>query len=249
MLAANYVVCTLVAGAYAGFTSLFPAGPDLPPTLLMGGINGVLYLLSFVLFQRSVERNGVVLSSLFMKLGLLVPLCVSILLFAEMPGTMQIIGFILAVGAIVLMNLNSDEKSKGSMGASLVILLLASGSGDAMSKVFEQWGSQSMSGQFLFYTFFTALILCGALVLIKKVPLGKNELLYGVMIGVPNYFSTRFLLLSLSQLDAVIAYPTFSVATILAVTLMGVLFFHERLTKRQWIALSAILIALVLLNI
>ena len=40
-----------------------------------------------------------------------------------------------------------------------------------------------------------------------------------------------------------------SVATILAVTLAGVVFFREKLTRRQWLALGAILAALVLLNI
>lgn len=46
-----------------------------------------------------------------------------------------------------------------------------------------------------------------------------------------------------------IVYPTFSVATILAVTLAGVCLFKERLRPRQWAALAVILVALVLLNI
>ena len=62
------------------------------------------------------------------------------------------------------------------------------------------------------------------------------------------FFSARFLLASLTQLDAVIVYPTYSVATILAVTLAGVAVFRERLHRRQWYALAAILAALVMLN-
>jgi len=46
-----------------------------------------------------------------------------------------------------------------------------------------------------------------------------------------------------------VVYPTYSVATIVLVTLAGVVFFRERLGKRQWIGLAAILVALVLLNI
>ena len=69
------------------------------------------------------------------------------------------------------------------------------------------------------------------------------------MLGIPNFYSARFLLASMKAVPAVIAYPTFSVGTILTVTLTGVLLFKETLAKRQWIALAIILGALVLLNV
>ena len=65
----------------------------------------------------------------------------------------------------------------------------------------------------------------------------------------PNYFSARFLLLSLSQVPAVVAYPTYSVATIVLITVVGMLAFGERLTRRQKLAMGVILVALVLLNL
>ena len=49
-------------------------------------------------------------------------------------------------------------------------------------------------------------------------------------------------------LDAVIVYPSFSVATLLLVTIAGVLFFRERLRRLQWLAVALILVALALLN-
>ena len=85
--------------------------------------------------------------------------------------------------------------------------------------------------------------------ILKKERPGKNELLYGALIGIPNFFSSRFLLGALGQIPAVVVYPTFSVATILLVTLTGVAAFKERLTAKQWIGLGVILVALVLLNI
>ena len=118
-----------------------------------------------------------------------------------------------------------------------------------MAKVYEQWGSQLLAPQFLFYTFLTAFILCTVLTLRKGQRVGTQELLYGLLIGVPNFFSARFLLLALEDVPAVIAYPSYSVATLLVVTLTGVLVFKERLRKRQWLALGLILVALVLLNV
>jgi len=83
----------------------------------------------------------------------------------------------------------------------------------------------------------------------KKERPGGKELLYGALVGIPNFFSAKFLLGALEALPAVIVYPTYSVATILAVTLAGVFFFRERLTVRRWIAMGGILAALVMLNI
>ena len=83
----------------------------------------------------------------------------------------------------------------------------------------------------------------------KKQRIGAQELLFGVLIAVPNFFSSKFLLGALERLSAVIVYPMFSVGCILAVTLAGIVLFRERLEKRQWIGLGAILADLILLNI
>ena len=74
MLTVNYLMCVAVAACYTGLTRLFPAGTETVKTLAMGAVHGGLYLLSFVLFQNSVKKNGVVLAATFMKLGLLVPI-------------------------------------------------------------------------------------------------------------------------------------------------------------------------------
>ena len=118
-----------------------------------------------------------------------------------------------------------------------------------MSKIFEEWGPAHLSEQFLLYTFLTALVLCLGLVMHKKQRFTKWELVYGFAIGIPNFFSAQFLLGALEELPAVIVYPTYSVATLLLITLAGTLFFRERLKKQQWLALSLILLALVLLNL
>lgn len=248
MLAMNYLTCLSIAAGFAGIDRLWPADAALPETLGMGAVHGGLYLFSFVLFQRNVQKNGMVLSSVFMKLGLLVPLVASIFLFSEMPTPLQWVGFSVAIASIILIN-RQDPAAKTKMGAGLLILLLAGGAGDAMSKVYEEWGAPHLADSFLLYTFATALLLCIGLMVFKKQTIGRYELLFGCLIGIPNFFSAKFLLQSLNTLPAVIVYPTFSVGTILVVTLVGILLFKERLTARQWVAIGGILAALVMLNV
>ena len=247
MLAFNYLMCTAIAVMFTGCKNLFPSGEGLLSTLGFGGINGFLYLASFLLLQYNVKKNGVVLSATFMKLGLLVPMVLSIVLFHEMPGVLQWVGFGLAIAAILLINFKKNTSEK--FFPDLILLLIGGGLGDAMAKVFEELGVVGMSEQFLFYTFLTALLLCTVLTLFRKEKVGKSELFFGLLIGVPNFFSARFLLLALSEVAAVIVYPTYSVASLFAVTLAGVIFFKEKLQKKQWIAIGVILVALVLLNV
>jgi drug/metabolite transporter (DMT)-like permease len=247
MLAVNYLTCLALSAFFSRTGSFFPRDPGLAPTLGMGIFNGFLYLAAFITFQRSVSRNGVVLSAIFMKLGLLVPMVLSVFLFGEVPGPAQIVGFCLAVAAIILINFEKNTAASAS-ALGLVTLLLLGGSADAMSKVFEELGPGHLSAQFLLYTFLTAFLLCLGLVRCKNQHFGRWELLYGFAVGIPNFFSARFLLGALEHLPAVIVYPSYSVATILLITLGGTLFFREHLKKHQWVALVIILLALVLLN-
>lgn len=248
MLSANYLICSLLSAAYGRFDLLRPDVPGFSVTVALGIVSGILFLGGFVLFQWNTSRNGIVLTSIFMKLGLLVPMILSVLFFHEIPTWSQITGFCIAVLAIVLINLKNGSGSSRFRWQLLAMLLFCGGS-DAMSKVFEALGPAALSYQYLFYTFAVAFVLCAALVVYKKERPGTRELLFGTAIGIPNFFASKFLLLSLKDLSAVVVFPSYSVATMLITTLAGVLLFRERLHKLQWLALVAIIVALLLLNI
>lgn len=247
MLAANYVMCCGLSLAFAGSIQFFPSIDGLPAALGFGVMNGVLYLAGFVLLQWNIRKNGVVLPATFMKLGVLVPTLLSMIAFGETPSGFQAAGILAAIAAILLIQGGGKQETGSVWG--LVLLLAAGGGGDAMSKIFEELGPAALKDHFLLYTFLTALILCTVLTVVKNQPFSWREALWGILIGVPNYFSARFLLLSLKDVPAMIAYPSFSVGAIVLVTLVGVLCFKEKLNRRKLIALSVILVSLALLNL
>ena len=249
MLSVNYLTCMVCAMCFTGVNQLFPAEPGIGRTLWMGGLNGGVYLGSLILIQYNVRRNGVVLQSVFSKLGdMLVPLAISILFFGERPGALQILGAILAIGAILAMNLDKNKQASVSMVA-LLLLFFWDGFSGAMSKIYEEVGTSALSSQFLLYTFGSAFLLSIVLVIVRKEKPGKWELLFGALVGIPNYFSSRFLLMALDSVPAVVAYPLRSVSIIVVVTLTGVFVFREKLRKRQWWAIAAVLAAVALLSI
>jgi len=247
MLAFNYLTCSALGALYAGFTPGMPSETGFGAALGLGIVNGVLLLTSFILMQSSVRKNGVVLTSIFTKLGLLVPVVLSVLVFREMPTWLQITGFCIAVAAIIVINLNKQDGT-GRFDWSLILLLLLAGGTDAMAKIYEVLGPAALTDPYLFFSFGAALLLCVPVVIAKKERPGFREFLFGTLIGIPNFFSSKFLLGALETVPAVVAYPTFSVSTLLVITLAGVFAFREKLRCHQWAALAAILVALVLLN-
>lgn len=256
MLSVNYFICMILALIYTGAENLLQTGEGIGTSIGLGVINGFFYIASLILFQNSVKHNGVVLSSIFMKLGIMVPLVISILLFKEMPTVIQVIGFMIAITAIVIINMkdktehNISEKVKerSSIKLGLILVLFGCGMADGMSKIYQELGTDKFEELFLVCTFVVAFLLSVVLVKIKKQRYTKNELLYGALLGIPNYYSARFLLKALGEVPAVVAYPTFSIGTIAVITLTGVLVFKEKLNKRQLVAIGLIAIAVVLLN-
>lgn len=249
MLAVNYVMCAVLSWFYAGELALLPAGETgFTFTLLWGLLSGGMYLGSFLLLQWNIGKNGVTLPATFMKLGVLVPTVLSMIAFGEMPGATQAVGIVLAVAAIIMINTGKRGAKAASM-LGLVALLGCGGLTDFTSKIYEEMGSAALSDHYLLYTFAAACVLCILLALVRKQKLTPADVAFGALFGIPNYYSARFLLASLSSVPAVIAYPTVNVGTIVAVSLCGMLLFKEKLSRRQWIAMGVILAALVLLNV
>ncbi len=247
-LAVNYLICSVFALALSLPAFRGATVQNLSFPLGLGVINSFIYFIGFLVMQWNIRQNGVVLSSAFMKLGILVPTLLSIVWFHEIPTVLQVIGFVAALAAIIIINYQKGFRFSRSSWL-LVLLLLLGGAGDGMSKVYEVFGNAALENVFLFFTFFLALVQCLAYVIYKKERIGWKELAYGALLGVPNYWSTLFLLKSLGSVPAVIAFPTFSVGVILVVAVTGVTIFREKLERKQIVGAFLICIALVLLNL
>lgn len=249
MFTANYAVCLAMARFYMRDIRLFAAQDGMGLAVALGIASGMLYLLNFVLLQRNIRINGVVLSSASMKLGaVLIPVIAAMLLFHERMKGEQLAGALLAMMAILLINLEKGSLHQGQKKAGLLLLLAVSGITDTMANVYDQTGAEALKNHYLFYTFMAALFLAFVMALRKREKATAADILSGVLIGVPNYFSARFILLALGQVPAVVVYPVYSVGTIIVITLVGLAVFREKLSARKAGAMALIVAALALLS-
>ena len=245
MFASNYVVCILLSYLYLDKSLSFVFELDV---LILAMIIGCLFLVSFFFFKVNIKYNGMVLSSTFMKLGIIIPTLMAIFVFKEEPKINQIIGILISIFAIILINYEKDAMNQGSKKWWLVLLLIINGFSDSGVNIFRNI-STSSNDIFMIMIFVFALILTSIFMMKDKQKVYKEDIFYGVILAIPNYYSVRFMMAALESIDAILVYPIYSVGTIIFVTLIGVLFFKEKLSKNKTIALGLILISLVLLNI
>lgn len=251
MFAANYIVCSTIAFLFMKDKNIFVYREGLPFTLMLGLISGCLYLTCFVLMKLNISKNGVTLATVFMKLGVLVPTVMAVAVFHETPSVFQIVGVVLAVAAIIIINLSPSEKGTGSKKTFvfLLLLLIVSGFTESMANIYDKAGSPDLKDNFLFFNFVTAFLAAVIVTAIKHKPVSWKDLVFGVMIGVPNYFASRFLLLSLGSIPAVVVYPIYNIGAIVLVGIAGLLLFKEKLSARKYVGFGLIAAALVLLNL
>jgi len=250
MFMSNYLVCMALAfGFMENKTQFVSTISSAGLTILLGGLSGVMFLANFLFYKYNMKHNGVVMSATFMKLGVLVPTIMAVAVFGEMPRQTQVIGILVAISAIILINFEKDALSEGKHMLFLILLLLLSGFTDSMANVFDKISNPAQKDIYLLATFGTAFIITIVLVSIKKLKVYKMDVVFGALIGIPNYFSSRFLILSLQEIEAVLVYPTYSVATMITIAVAGVLIFREKISTKKMCALGLILFALVLLNV
>ncbi|MBO4385369.1 MAG: DMT family transporter [Clostridia bacterium] len=251
MFAANYIVCSAIAFLFMKDKNVFVYREGLPFTLVLGLISGCLYLTCFVLMKLNISKNGVMLATVFMKLGVLVPTGMAVAVFHETPSVFQIVGVVLAVAAIIIINVSPQEKDKGTKKTAvfLLLLLIVSGFTESMANIYDKTGSPALKDDFLFFNFVTAFLAAAIITAVKHRPISWKDVAFGVMIGVPNYFASRFLLLSLGSVPAVVVYPIYNIGAIVLVGAAGLLLFREKLSARKYIGFGLIAAALVLLNL
>ncbi len=273
ILVGNYITCLVLALVVMPDRSLL-LHPQ-PATLVCGLVCGVLFVACLIVMQSSIRANGAILTSAFGKLGLLIPLAAGILVLHETPTPIQWVGIVLVIAAILMINRQEDNQGNASRSAGdtatddnsanvsasrstrglllLLLVLLISGFADGMAKVFEQVGERSQDTLYIFIVFLVAGLFAFALMILETKKTGRkvsrNNLLAGITVGIPNYFSSLLLLKTLAKLPAFITYPAFSTGAILIVTLVSTVAFKEKPGKAQILGLGMILVALILLNI
>jgi len=222
-------------------------------TLLFGSLLGLLFVASFFAFAKAVATAGTALATISSRLSVVIPIIFSIIIYDEQPTVLKLIGFLLTGVTFVffyfsLLKQNNSSAKKGKY-LLLLFVLIAIGINDFSMKVFKNAKPESEETFFVFIIFLFAFIYSALFIFIKKIKIDNKTFLTGIGLGVPNVFSTIFLLAALTNLPAIFVYPTINIGIIILTAFGAYAFWKEKLNKAGVAALVSGILAIILLSI
>ncbi|MDD4028950.1 MAG: hypothetical protein PHI40_00560 [Caldisericia bacterium] len=230
-------------------TASFSNSASFAYSIALGIVGGLLFFASLFFYRYSIRNNGLALSGTFAKLGIGVPVLLSLVFWKLFPTYFQWFGIVLSLIAVFFLYNWKPTVGSTRFSLSLVLLLLLMGLAEFSNKVFQQYAAPSHNSLFLFVVFGTAFLYALTNQYLRKTNFGWKEIGFGFCIGALNYGSSFFLLRALHDIPAALAFSTFSAGTIIFISLFSWAVFRERMTRNITIAILLSTLSVIFMNI
>lgn len=208
-------------------------------------LSGLLFISLFVILGLSSQRNGVAITSVATKMSMATGILGMIFLYNESVGILKIVGILFAFVGVIAVSWTKSDKEK-SQGAWWMLILLFFGSG--LLDVVLNYAQKNALGT-LTSSLFSAIGLgvagiIGSSILLVQLIRGKTKFEFknvvaGVILGIPNYFSIYLLISSYKSTgwtDSTVL-SVINVSVVLMSTMIGLIFFQERINRLKLIGL------------
>ena len=253
----NYIIAC--ASGFAAYTepinwSKLASYSWLPGTVFLG----VLFIVIFNLMAITTQRSGLSVVSVATKMSVVIPIAFGLIYYNENAAILKIAGILLALIAVYLVSIKKQDSSKPAKKNLIFPILVFLGSGliDTSIKYLEDsFVSEQDVPLFSAMIFATAFIL-GVSVLIFQLIKGSQKIelknsIGGIALGVPNYFSIYFLVRALRHptLESSTVFTLNNVGIVMVATLIGILFFKEKLSAKNWIGIGFAILSIILIAI
>lgn len=215
-------------------------------------IASLLFISLFIIMGLSSQLNGVASTSVAVKMSMAFSLLLMIIGYGEEVSILKVIGIILAIAGVIMVSIEKKGTTSVNSGWMLLVLFLGSGALD-FSLNYTQKNMLGTLTPSLFSAFGLGLAgIFGLIILLFRKFKGEEKLeskniLAGIILGIPNYFSIYLLLLSYKTtgLKDSSALAITNVGVVLTSSLIGFLLFKESHSTRKVIGLIAALSAIV----
>ncbi|SMO36392.1 EamA family transporter [Gracilimonas mengyeensis] len=255
VLVSNYAAGCLISLWNApewGGTSFFPETANLgwgvTTTVLLLGL---VFIANLLVYSKSIHRVGMGVSIAAMRMSLVFPIGVSLFVFGEQLVSIRYIGILVALASLLLMVPRIRTKSiSGVSDAWLpVLIFVMTGVADTGMKVYERLFSAQISEDLFVSGIFLVSFLIGGLVLLKRgeYQITWKEAMYGVVAGLVNLYSSIFLLYALKMMPGSVVFPLVNVSLVVFGTFIGVWFWNDKPSGKQWTGLAMAVVSIFLL--
>ena len=250
LLAGNYLVASIVGLFFVLIREEVRFSVE---TLFFGLGLGLLFVLSFFAFAKAISYAGTGLATTSSRLSVIIPILFSIIIYNEKPNVYHMVGFLFTVITFILFYFSVKGNNQDGEGivkyVLLLLVLIGIGINDFSMKIFKSWRPESEEPFFILFVFSSAFSYSVIYILLKKIKIVKHTATWGLLLGVPNVFSTIFLLAALALIPAILVYPLISVGIIIFTTLLAFFIWKEKLNRWGILALTSGILAIVFLSV
>lgn len=219
---------------------------------------GTLFIIVFNLMALTTQRSGLSVVSVATKMSVVIPILFGIFYYKDHLGVLKVIGIVLALAAVYLASIKSKTGVTIQKKNLIFPILVFVGSGiiDTSIKYLEGTYIAEADVPIFSATIFAAAATLGILILIVQAIRGKfhfqwKNVIGGIVLGVPNYFSIYFLVKALRSgvMDSSGIFTVNNVAIVMASTLVGILVFREKLIPKNWLGIILAVISIILVSL
>lgn len=215
---------------------------------------GALFITIFNLMAKTTRVAGVSVTSVATKMSLAIPVIFGVILYQEKLSAFQITGVLLAFVAVYLTSLKERSIAISKKDLLLPILVfLGSGIIDTSIKYFEEQHLTSnevpiFSAMIFGFAALSGCIFIGIRSIKKPLKINLKNVLGGIALGIPNYFSVYFLVraLRIEGFGSSAIFTLNNVAVVLFSTILGILLFKEKLNLKNWGGVAVALLSIIL---
>ncbi len=257
----NYYVCVGIGYIQYG-NQLVQSDIWTAPWLPYVGAVGVIFIIGFNVVAICVQFYGMTFTTLMQKMSLVVTAIFGIVFYQESSGWMKWLGIATAIPSIYLLNQKPKEgtplpdvkKLPNSILALPFLVLLVNAVIDSTFLSMEAENLYSGSDlRLVTYIFFVAAVVGSFILFIRwirsKAEVSTREIKAGVLLGLVNYGSIYFILLSLNTgWEGSAFYPIVNVGIIGCTAIFGKLFFDESLSPMKWAGFALAIVSIALIS-
>ena len=254
----NYLVCVVMGMVFTSSVPLVSAigEPYLPYMVFLG----IFFVFGFYVAAQTVQYFGLTVTSILQRTSMVLTVIYAIIVFNESFGLTKFLAIVLAIAAVVLINLPFKRPVPKLDGTPVWVFLLPIGlflvNGIIETMLFHIEAARITTSANLdmITGIFAGALITGIIFGLFRDGLSffifkKKTLLAGLGLGLPNYFSIYFLLKLLgSGWDGSVAVPLNNVGVLCLAALLGLVIFREQLTRYKAAGLVLAIISVILFS-
>lgn len=218
---------------------------------------GALFVFVFFVMAMTAQRNGMSVTSIAGKMSVVIPVLFGVFLYDESVTFFKILGIAIALIAVYLTSLKQAENSSKKAGFLFpVLLFFGSGAIDTILKYVEinfvpEDEVAIFSASLFSIAAFFGLIILGIKVIKKPEPFGIKNIIAGIILGVPNYYSIVFLIKALQNknIESSVLFTLNNVGIVILSTIVGLLLFKEKLSLKNKIGVFLAIVGIILVSV